>query len=499
MALAGVMVLSIGSVAYANICAFDPVPAASLLFPFVVFDYANPTAGANTLLAVTNVSSEAQIVHVTIWSDYTYPVLDFNIVLSGYDVQTMSIRDILHYGVLPVTYADSSDTSTWVWGGQPPTDGPVSHQDGLWLDDIMPPPDPNWAMEARCPPYASAYPGNYAIGLDSDDLDTLEFYFVASQASNKMHNDCAGTSYTLDPTADWWELRDDTMPTWVYVTVDVVWECNRLFPDSATYWDAQAQYQNVIIGDVMWVDDLANFSEADNAVHLEADLQLANVATTDGLGNPISFYYRYSILNNVTSDFREPLPTAWAVRYMGVDSAAIDTHVRAWKGSVYLSTIADLHIPTGFYGTYLAYDCLAYSYWSWDEDENIASVDENPWSIPGVIDVYPNLLPLETQEVLADEFNTPDSEGWFLFVWPNSNWDNIVGAPVLPVGEASFDWYQTWMGVKYSAFSKFSAFLSGAVMANFNCFSDQVLPNIGIDYDYVDAGGYVTSPAYVGP
>ncbi|MCP4591882.1 MAG: hypothetical protein GY842_14190, partial [bacterium] len=429
MALAGVVVLGIGSVAYANICAFDPVPAASLLFPFVVFDYNNPTAGANTLLAITNVSSEAQIVHVTIWSDYSYPVLDFNIVLSGYDVQTMSIRDILHYGVLPVTYADSTNPATWVWGDQPPTDGPVSHLDGDWLDDILPPPEANWFLEARCPPTSSAYPGNYSIGLDSDDLDTLEFYFVASQASNKMHNDCLGTSYTLDPTPDWWELRDDSMATWVYVTADVVFECNRLFPDSPTYWTDQAMYQNVLMGDVMWVDDLANFSEADNAVHLEADLQLGNVATVDGLGNPISFYYRYSVMNNVTPDYREPLPTAWAVRYMGVGSAAIDTHVRAWKGSTFLTTIADLHIPTGFYGTYLAYDCLAYSYWAWDEDENVSTVDENPWSIPGVIDVYPNLLPLETQEVLADEFNTPGSEGWFLFVWPNSNWDNIPGAP----------------------------------------------------------------------
>jgi hypothetical protein len=52
------------------------------------------------------------------------------------------------------------------------------------------------------------------------------------------------------------------------------------------------------------------------------------------------------------------------------------------------------------------------------------------------------------------------------------------------------------MGVKYSAFGKFSSFVSGTVMANFNCFSDQVLPNMGVNYDYVDATGYVTSPAY---
>jgi len=41
VALAGVVMLGIGSATFANICAFDPVPAATLLFPFVVFDYNN--------------------------------------------------------------------------------------------------------------------------------------------------------------------------------------------------------------------------------------------------------------------------------------------------------------------------------------------------------------------------------------------------------------------------------------------------------------------------
>jgi hypothetical protein len=476
----------VSSVAYANICAFDPVPAASLLFPFVAYDYSGNTA-TNTLFAITNVSAEAQIVHVTVWTDYSFPVLDFNIVLSGYDVQTISMRDILLHGDLP-------ETGTWdpyiIAGTQPIYDGPVSHQDGLWLDGILPPPESTYALYMRCPPTSSAYPGNYVIGLDEDDRDLLQFYINAAKDSTKWHNDCLGTSYTLTP-PDWWELRDCSMPSWMYITADVVWECNRLFPDQPTYWTTQAMYQNVLMGDVFWVDDVANFSEADNAVHLEADLQIGNVATTDGQGFPITFYYRYSTRNLVTPDYREPLPTAWAFRYIGVEAPGMDTYIRAFKASTFFATIADLYIPAGFTGTYLAYDCWAYTYWAWDEDELVSTVDENPWSIPGVVNVYPNLLPLETQEVIADEFNTPGSaDGWFLFVWPNSNFDLIPAADPYP------DWYQTWMGVKYSAFGKFSSFINGAVMANFNCFSDQVLPNMGINYDYVDATGYVTSPLY---
>ena len=54
-----------------------------------------------------------------------------------------------------------------------------------------------------------------------------------------------------------------------------------------------------------------------------------------------------------------------------------------------------------------------------------------------------------------------------MFVWPESN--GYTG-----------DQYQTWMGVKYSGFGDYTAALSGAVLANANCDSGQVLPGLGI-------------------
>jgi hypothetical protein len=103
LALMGAVMLGAGSVAYANVCAFDPVPAATLLFPFVTYNYDLGDTGYNTLFAITNVSNEATIVHVTLWTDFTVAILDFNILLTGYDVQTVSIRDILRDGRLPIT------------------------------------------------------------------------------------------------------------------------------------------------------------------------------------------------------------------------------------------------------------------------------------------------------------------------------------------------------------------------------------------------------------
>lgn len=502
--LVGALVLGVSSAAYANVCAFDPVPAVTLLFPFVIFDYNNPTAGANTLMAITNVSDEAVIVHVTFWSDLSVPVLDFNILLSGYDVQTMSVRDILHYGILPVTCNQiGSGYEVPALGAveDPQDDGPVSNAHALWVDDILPTPESTIAITAlECPQTAS--PCRYAGGLSQNDLDTLRFYFTASQGATRRQVDFCDfqpgvTTYTPQ-IHSWWDDRTLADPTWVYVTADLVQICNRLFPNDTAYWaPTMMRVENVLIGDIFYVDDLSNFSEAMNAVHIEADPQLATVATLDnvggpGLGNPISFYYRYTIAQQVGSDFREPLPTAWAVRYVGVDLTAIDTYLRVFKASTFHQQVPDLTIGAALD----ARDCYAYTYFAWDEDEGVIRGADDPWSDPEItLELY-NLIPLETQEFIVDDLNTPGSYGWILFVWPNSNFDAITG-----VNRLIPDYYQTWTGVKYSAFQKFSAVKDGTVMANFNCFSDQVLTwnvnanQLGVNYDYVTAG-YNTSPVY---
>jgi hypothetical protein len=262
----------------------------------------------------------------------------------------------------------------------------------------------------------------------------------------------------------------------------VVYECNSLFSDEPTYWATQAQYDNVLMGQVIWTDELNGTYSAGNAVHLEADLQIGSVATLDSLGNPITFYYRHSIMNIVTSDFREPLPTAWAFSYHGI-GGPITSYVRAWKGSTFYTTVRDISVPGGFTGSFLSYDCWAYTYYAWDDDEGVVTATPgppSPW--PG-----PNLLPLETQEVPVSELNLAASSGWMLFVWPASNYYNLSGAPASP------DYYQTWMGVRHEI-DQASTAADAVVAGNFNCFSDQTLPNLGINYSYVGVTGYTTSP-----
>ena len=519
----GVMALGLSSVAYANYCSFDAVPSATLLFPFVAYDYEGGFDGQTTQFAITNVSAEAQIVHITVWSDYSVAILDFNIVLTGYDVARMNIRDILGFGLLPTEDAATGrDDNIWMHlisssapyygdnsGDTPFDDGPYSSHNELLTTTVgytnLPDPEPAGTYPALglnmlCNPFdlpgQPAYiasPSNYVDPIPQGTLDIFEGYLKASQTASKSYVTCASSSLNgslYDFPADPWFITRDSGPVWLYITADVVRACNKDLPDGAatTYFNSDRLTtegvidNNVLIGDAIWLNNENRFSEADLAVHLESDP--AAVGPT--------FYERYLVAG--TADYREPLPTAWAFRYQLNTDAGINTWIRAFKASTNNRTVLDLgsvrNSATGVVNwgnisvpgpaTLYASVCIPYTYWAWDEDENCNSVtsEEDPWSggPAAPIRPVPNLLPLETQEVSVDQFflvgqSDGDAFGWLLFAWPESN---FASAGV------DSDLYQTWMGVKYSGFGDYTAAVSGAVMANYNCNINETVPEFNL-------------------
>src|ERR1043166_727730 len=85
-------------------CDITVSPAATLLLPYFEVDAAKPVSdAANTLLTIVNTSRAPQIARVTIWTDYGYPVFWFNVFLTGYDVQPISMYDVVARGVVPAT------------------------------------------------------------------------------------------------------------------------------------------------------------------------------------------------------------------------------------------------------------------------------------------------------------------------------------------------------------------------------------------------------------
>jgi hypothetical protein len=532
-----VLVLAGGSVAYANICAFDPVPAATLLFPFVAYNYDEGADGVNTLFAITNVSSDAQIVHLTLWTDYSQTVIDWNVLLTGYDVYTFDIRSILAGGVIPFTKAEQHSEKEGVidqgpvsWANEdvqaPNYSGPRDDPNGENNSGMAWPQDtydafangyPKAGSPWPCAPDNVAYPGNFeGLVIEDGILGFFKRLMQGSQKANDGFFTCdippqtpaAWNPLPLDQD-NWWDLRDTTMDSWGYLTADVVYWCNKAFPDEEAYWD-DIGYENVLIGDVIWVDAASNYSEVSNAVHIEADLNIDSVLPPEYDDSTWTFYSRYARQFD-TRDYREPLPTAWAFRYKNnVDENALGdgseatTKVRAFKTFNYdfddfnMSVIPDLALwatSSGEAVSLVSRKCLAYTYYVWDNDENIdvTTIIQPPYSGGEPDDplAVPNFLPLETQEVDSSHFNLVDTDGWLLFVWPGSNL-----AFDTEWNERPF--YQTWMGVKYitdrPSGGGFSGAKDGAVIANYNCFPQQRLEwGLGINFQYVDPryGGYV--------
>jgi hypothetical protein len=482
---------------HANVCAFDAAPAASLLFPFVVHDYGTTgtlghAAPAGTTLTITNVSAQTQVVRVTVWSDIAAPVLAFNVLLTGYDVVTIDMREILQLGRLPVTVSEGHTDHEGVRDA-----GPVSSVNELnsdWIWGLMDDPQATAQLGDRCTPDDDGYPGNYAQPIPPAALEMLKLWLMASQTADMyVSDDCeapySGTYFFQSYADPWFHVRDASDPTWMYVTADVVERCDLGDPSQAGYWmpaglGGSARYDNVLTGDVVWT--AGQNTTAMPAVHLEADVDLAEVATGGALGWPVSFYARYSNLMDDISDFREPLPTAWAVRYTGVDSERSETRLLVWRGSTSFANPVDLEVV----GDPLAPDelvasnCMPYTYYSWDEDANI---NYSPWgstprdcvSLPWNETICADYFPLAVQEVSVEQLETVDDAGWMLFVWPASNYLVPGGPGYTP------DFYQTWMGVHRQDREVHDVFMPATVMGNYNCFPDQVIPQLGVSYDYV--------------
>ena len=113
--LALVGLVAFGSQASAVLLTVDDVPAATLLLPYFEMDYDNAD-GVTTLFAIGNASAASQLAHVTMWSEASIPLLDFDVYLTGFDIQTFNLRDILVLGILPQTGFGTNSSNAYYAG-----------------------------------------------------------------------------------------------------------------------------------------------------------------------------------------------------------------------------------------------------------------------------------------------------------------------------------------------------------------------------------------------
>jgi hypothetical protein len=286
VALLGLLVAGQG--AQAVIGTVDDVPAATLLLPYFEVDLTSAD-GVQTLFSVNNASATAVLAHVVLWSDLSVPVLDFNIYLTGYDVQTVNLRDIIVNGTLPRTAS----------AGQDPGDT-ISHK-GVFSQDI------NFAScTGQLPPPA----------LPASFIDHLQ-KSLTGQSSPILGGLCAGVAH------------GDNIARG-YITIDTVNNCTLRFPGDAGYFPAGAgdvTNQNVLWGDYFYVNSGQNFAQGETLVHVEASA--TNPETS--VAGEYTFYGRYVAWT--ATDNREPLTTNFAVRYINGGAFTGGTDLIVWRDS----------------------------------------------------------------------------------------------------------------------------------------------------------------------
>ncbi|HEX2645039.1 MAG TPA: hypothetical protein VHU81_18715 [Thermoanaerobaculia bacterium] len=347
----------------ADICVIDDVPAATLLLPYFEVDLVNGQ-GINTLFSVADASASAVLAHVVVWSDLSVPVLDFNIYLTGYDVQTINLRDILVNGILPRTAS----------AGQDPGDT-ISNK-GTFSQDI------NFAScSGQLPP--PTLPSTFITHLQNS---------LTGQSSAVLGNRCAGLSY------------GDHIARG-YVTVDTVNNCTLRFPGDPGYFAAggagDVTNQNVLWGDYFYIDPANQFAQGESLVHIEASA--TSPETT--LPGEYTFYGRYVAWT--AADNREPLSTQFASRYVNGGTFTGGTDLIVWR---------DSKVSQG------AFTCGTLPAWYPLGQEGLVIFDEeeNP-NVPTTFPISPQPpgdtlvpFPAEAQRtgISGSEFPVPFDFGW---------------------------------------------------------------------------------------
>lgn len=427
--------LAPSSQAFAELCTVDDVPAATLLVPHFAVDLAaDPGWGVNTLFSINNASAAPTIAHISVWSDWSQPVLDFDIFLTGFDVQTVDLYGVLVNGNLPVTADEQTDPTDTIspHGLNPEWDGSFEDTGVFGAIDCE-----------------NIFPFFINPVLEGTRLDELQ----AKLTGRPIEGACFGADHGDDVARG-------------YITIDNADTCSLLFPNDPGYFTdginpAVANNNNILWGDVYHLDPQNDSASGENLVHIEA---------TDDPDWPTgyTFYGRYSV-PNAAVDGREPLGTSWATRYL--QGFADETVLTVWRDST-ITDIDELGYACGAPGTLdvgpVWHPLNEREVVAFNEAESAVSLcagifgDGGPPVSPPDNPEFedPVCFPLETQKVRVNDGSLvpPFSFGW-LFLNLNVGIDDGGGAFDLDPGSEG-TLAQSWVSAKHSALGRYAVGLA---------------------------------------
>ena len=455
----------LGGAAYANFAARDTVPAATLLVPYIIVDTdsagtPNP-AGYTTLTVVTNVSSSKEIIHVSVFNAASEAVIDFDEVLSGYDVWSINWKDLV---TGDFENFDTGSPSTGFWSGtienpNPPQSWGPTMNNKPSFNGLLPAQDTDYTVP---PNTGCGFPwGNQTIyhGLI---VSGLQSPLVAwpNQDTNCVPSDGA----EIKNWPGWLSTLGDT-PLFFYATIDVVRHCNSHFPDDAQYWNGDVnspgQYPteaNVITGYDFYLNFASNLSESLPTVNIEAW----------GGWDSIGFYSANKVNAGLSPvQDREPLPTAWQFNFF---TGPVSTFVNVWKNYDDFETL------------YVA-ACRPYIYYAFDENENSkSSTTPNCPSGTFCLQPEPNVFPFQTQRVPVNPTN-------FDGLLTGNGWMLLIFDPSIPYRDGVDLYLQSYVFAQY-VYGAYSTAVEATTMSNVWAFPGQTLPNLDT-YD----GAFLVYPA----
>jgi hypothetical protein len=335
-------------------CRLGNQPAATLLLPYFRADLNNP-AGETTLVAINNASAKPALARVVLWTDWGVPTLAFDIYLTGYDVQTLNVRNLLT-GSLPSTGSDQS---------------------------------PQGQFSTAVPDAACASPRSTLRAAERTYLRAAHTGQPLPGGGKGAGASCAGSAEGGPGIATG------------YITVDEVNRCTATTvgrsentPADPTYFahggTGLASDDNVLWGDYYYMDPKTGRSDSQTAVAIVADPDFF----TDG---SYTFYGRY--VGFTGRDDRMPLSSLYYTRYSDGGSLKSSTDLVVWRdnrdGSVAPSSCAKGPgwAPLG------EYQLVAF-----DEEENATQVGNS------------NAFPLATQRVHVGSpaVPAPTRQGWLM-------------------------------------------------------------------------------------
>lgn len=316
--LIALVLLAVAGTGYAVTCAYDNVPAATLLVPYwkVSLNGATGfpigTGGTDTLVSIVNVSVPGVIAHVTVWNKYSKAVIDFNLPLTGKDTVSFSMRDIMNGKLSP--NLPQTDTNQY------PVDPCGITNPGLPNVGYAPSVGFGQTQFIRF-----SHPDAAIAGLGIDVKTSISQYNLGGVVDaigpgfrpavwNSLDESGDITSFTSPGTRGISNILDGDNPACPgfggaatlkdalsgYLTIDVVNYCTNFFPDQAEFYNKDAiatagwtqpayadfpcgpgtcavtYTPNVLIGDVFYVDTATqggNIS-GDPAVAVEFDSRL---------------------------------------------------------------------------------------------------------------------------------------------------------------------------------------------------------------------------------